>query len=1249
MGPTSDLKARESSIKKCLALTRKLKHLTADQTGTLLRELAGCNLGRYVDESVAAIVEGLPTLKTTAALQGAAAVCRSLHTDYPDFSPALARALGQPFTTSAKLLAQLTSKKEEDQSGIGQGLRLLTLVAQMGMLDGKAASVLTLAAKTLALLVTRARSVTLADNDEKEKDKEKDRDKESVGKDVDVVRNRQVALAASRLLIDLVQGLDVLLLPLTPPGGAHGGEIGRGLAPMLAAASGLAVADLVRARLEAAAPSYSIPPLDVDLTSTTSSTIAANIPPDDAATHHASSALRESLLGLDLPRHQAESLGDAWGALWAIAVQHPPSTYLAKSDLRIILQQVAKVREFLKVETRRLGTDLRRLELRNTNTILRQGTLSVVTKNEYTDRRNELEKWIAATQAMSAAVGLPGLDVELVELEGRIEGEDGLVFVAKPFDASRLGMCGLWDNEDESQFFEDLLDLREVMEERDRGRMQQVEAVTVENEEDVEVTVPTKDAKDLRTRSEDDEELWQSDEEGPSSSKGKPVATATDPINKAKQIGLVERLLNDLPACRTSEQCDDWCRRFCHIESKGHRKRLVKVFSRPPRLAGSVEGTRAYARVIATLSRIWPDMGAMVAENVSRWCRGLTFGARQGERPVEARVRASRLLGALACFRLVSVNDVCATLIYHLRVFVRGNVDAFCALLETTARLLSRLPETQARLDAILALLEQQRQRSSTTVSHNELVLSTLRNIAHADKSSIPPRAPIPRDAAWIEYTLRATLADGNVRRALDDLWALEGWDDTSSTDTPDKVVRGLVETAATQGAQVEIVADLLVRLRRWRPDVVEDVIDVATEFVFASVVRGGADQQRRLALARLLGAAAARGVIRGPVVEAITAEWYRFAMMEVATETSERGGGAIPTTPPSGFVVEPIASAEFSSHLEQGGDVRRAWGSCRTLLAWLGTALPSSPSTSTSPSAPAGRGGRGAGHPRGPRGRGRVVTTVVRIVYWRTYVALLRLGDPATWPDDVASDISMLHRRMGRSSSKFERLPEAESTLLGLEAQIRKPQPRRSSSSLGEEDILVEEDEEEDEIDEEEDVEFEGRMEAGTHQTPPVVVDGKNRSVDTETWAGMVDDAEMEVEDDAMSETSSEGMDFEQQALDSFEADFAALMGEDRSVSWCASPRETVSSDVAGPTVPGATPLSPHVPSATPSVTTTTPPSGMVFRVMSRDTAREEREIIVPARNKMVQCRIHAESQREQERLEIKRRVLSAARLMMD
>nr|XP_043631747.1 regulator of nonsense transcripts UPF2 [Erigeron canadensis] len=91
---SSALRTLDSSIKRNTAVIKKLKQINEEQRESLMDELKGVNLSKFVSEAVAAICDA--KLKSSD-IQAAVQVCSLLHQRYKDFSQTLVQGLMKTF------------------------------------------------------------------------------------------------------------------------------------------------------------------------------------------------------------------------------------------------------------------------------------------------------------------------------------------------------------------------------------------------------------------------------------------------------------------------------------------------------------------------------------------------------------------------------------------------------------------------------------------------------------------------------------------------------------------------------------------------------------------------------------------------------------------------------------------------------------------------------------------------------------------------------------------------------------------------------------------------------------------------------------------------------------------------------------------------------------------------------------------------------------------------------------------------
>ena len=89
-------------------------------------------------------------------------------------------------------------------------------------------------------------------------------------------------------------------------------------------------------------------------------------------------------------------------------------------------------------------------------------------------------------------------------------------------------------------------------------------------------------------------------------------AVDTEALGGAKTKAALDALLAQLPKCISRELCDELSVNFCYLNSKGARKRLIRTLCDNPRSTPQL--LPFYSRVIATLNKVFPDVGAAIVK-----------------------------------------------------------------------------------------------------------------------------------------------------------------------------------------------------------------------------------------------------------------------------------------------------------------------------------------------------------------------------------------------------------------------------------------------------------------------------------------------------------------------------------------------------------------------------------------------------------------------------------------------------------
>lgn len=336
----------------------------------------------------------------------------------------------------------------------------------------------------------------------------------------------------------------------------------------------------------------------------------------------------------------------------------------------------------------------------------------------FEDRQANFEKQVKAQERLvanaQAIADIIGADMpDLKDNDDPSAGANGSIGIVKAGEYLR-GQgdgSGIWEDEEERRFYENLVDLR--------GK---VPGILLE-----EVKKKKADA---------DEQVGKKIDPAEVAETPKPADTAADDQSVAianKTIGAqVDALLSRLPDLTTKEAIDQTAIDFCYLNSKASRNRLVKALTDVPKGRGDL--LPCWARLVATLGQYMSDIPKGLVEYLDAEFRSLQ---RRKEKEFLGQVRLSniRYLAELTKFGIVPEHVVFHCLKVSLDDFSRMNIEIICNLLENCGRYLLRNPETSPRMATFLETL--QRKKSVQHIGQAERML-----IENAVYYVDPPQRP---------------------------------------------------------------------------------------------------------------------------------------------------------------------------------------------------------------------------------------------------------------------------------------------------------------------------------------------------------------------------------------------------------------------------------------------------------------------------------------------------------------------------
>lgn len=311
-------------------------------------------------------------------------------------------------------------------------------------------------------------------------------------------------------------------------------------------------------------------------------------------------------------------------------------------------------------------------------------------------------------------------------------------------------------------------------------------------------------------------------------------------------------LLNEkLPECNNKQRADEFCSSFCYICTKKARKNLVLHLSRIPK--GRTDLIPNYARVLASLSRLYPDIVPPVLESVY----GCFIGKHKSkfQFDFDGKARNIRYIGELVKFSIAP--PIMAFRIFNklFSEFINQNVLLCAILLETCGRFLYLLPYTHDRVEAILDTVLRLR-RAKNLDSNSQMALeSAYFTVKPPERKEVRKKKELSRPQQYIRhlFSKRLSTAPGSVDKVIRELRKLP-W--TSVDEQVDyHVIKACMRTVRTKFVDVPLAADVLSGLARYHPKLQVNLLDTITEELHRGMENPRKrEPQRLLGLARFLG-----------------------------------------------------------------------------------------------------------------------------------------------------------------------------------------------------------------------------------------------------------------------------------------------------------------------------------------------------------------------------------------------------------
>ena len=416
-------------------------------------------------------------------------------------------------------------------------------------------------------------------------------------------------------------------------------------------------------------------------------------------------------------KESADPVQDKAAATGDSGIDQPFSPPEVRESFRFIL-----TRYFEDVK-RRLTRDQRSLQeqaKKNAEAYVKSGEV-------FEDRQAAYEKLVKAQERLvsNAQVIADAIGAEMPDLEDNDEGTanlNGSIGLVKAGDYLRsLGEgAGIWYDDDERRFYENLVDLRGkvppiLLEEGKKKKPETEEAVGKRNDSPESIESASVDGGD---------------------------DLSTTIVNKS--IGAqVDALLTRLPDLTNKDLVDQSAIDFCFLNSKASRNRLVKALTDVPK--GRNDLLACWSRLIATLGQYMPDIPKGVVDYLDAEFRSLQ---RRKEKDFLGQVRLNniRYLAELTKFGIVPEHVVFHCLKVSLDDFSRMNIEIMCNLLEYCGRYLYLNPETSPRMISFLETLQRKKSAQHLGQPERMLIENAVYHVNPPDRPAIEQKERTPME-----------------------------------------------------------------------------------------------------------------------------------------------------------------------------------------------------------------------------------------------------------------------------------------------------------------------------------------------------------------------------------------------------------------------------------------------------------------------------------------------------------------------
>ena len=395
---------------------------------------------------------------------------------------------------------------------------------------------------------------------------------------------------------------------------------------------------------------------------------------------------------------------------------------------------------------------------RNAEAYVKSGEVFEDRQANFERQTKALEKLTSNTQTLCEFLNeeMPDL-TDADSGDAPMAGSVGIVKAGEYLRGSGDG-AGIWEDEDERRFYENLTDLK--------GR---VPAILLEDSKKSKLEIEEADSK-VALQETTSEPAHANGEAVRPSSSGNDQSTVI--VNKS--VGAqVDSILARLPDVQTKDAIDQIAYDFCFLNSKASRNRLIKNLQDPPK--GRTDLLPLYARLIATVGQYMPDILQAIIAHLDEEFRSLQ---RRKNKDFLGQVRLSniRYLAELTKFGLVPEHVIFHCFKVSLDDFSRMNIEIISNLLENCGRYLLRNAETSPRMITFLETLGRKKSVQHLGQQERMLIENAMYYVDPPQRAAIQQKERTPTEL-FVRQLIYLDITKRNYMKVLKSLRKLH-WEE---------------------------------------------------------------------------------------------------------------------------------------------------------------------------------------------------------------------------------------------------------------------------------------------------------------------------------------------------------------------------------------------------------------------------------------------------------------------------------------